>query len=171
MFCFIFNFSAFADLLFLNCPDLVMSSLVGNNSWSSAVYVNPHNFLMCFLVSGRCWIFSCLNVMRLPFMKKLNIEEFEFSQSYLFFWDKVWDGSGKILFVLISALVETASSFVAFPFIPCPFIMGETPFILTSRVSKVESFKGKNCFWLVGGYFLQWDKFTDSSYLLVYLKF
>lgn len=27
--------------------------------------------------------------MRLPFMKKYNIEEFEFSQSYLFFWDKV----------------------------------------------------------------------------------
>lgn len=27
--------------------------------------------------------------MRLPFMKKFNIEEFEFSQSYLFFWDKV----------------------------------------------------------------------------------
>uniref|UniRef100_A0A669PLQ4 Bleomycin hydrolase n=1 Tax=Phasianus colchicus TaxID=9054 RepID=A0A669PLQ4_PHACC len=39
--------------------------------------------------SGRCWIFSCLNAMRLPFMKKYNIEEFEFSQSYLFFWDKV----------------------------------------------------------------------------------
>ncbi|KAG2459386.1 BLMH hydrolase, partial [Polypterus senegalus] len=39
--------------------------------------------------SGRCWIFSCLNVMRLPFMKKFNIEEFEFSQSYLFFWDKM----------------------------------------------------------------------------------
>lgn len=38
---------------------------------------------------GRCWIFSCLNVMRLPFMKMFNIEEFEFSQSYLFFWDKV----------------------------------------------------------------------------------
>ncbi|XP_071789805.1 bleomycin hydrolase-like [Asterias amurensis] len=39
--------------------------------------------------SGRCWIFACLNVMRNPFMKKVNIEDFEFSQSYLFFWDKV----------------------------------------------------------------------------------
>ncbi|XP_067866534.1 bleomycin hydrolase isoform X2 [Heterodontus francisci] len=39
--------------------------------------------------SGRCWIFSCLNVIRLPLMKKFNIEEFEFSQSYLFFWDKI----------------------------------------------------------------------------------
>ncbi|XP_045454400.1 bleomycin hydrolase [Melitaea cinxia] len=39
--------------------------------------------------SGRCWLFAALNVMRLPFMKKYAIEEFEFSQSYLFFWDKV----------------------------------------------------------------------------------
>ncbi|KAG6464780.1 hypothetical protein O3G_MSEX014724 [Manduca sexta] len=39
--------------------------------------------------SGRCWLFAALNVMRLPFMKKYAIEEFEFSQSYLFFWDKI----------------------------------------------------------------------------------
>ncbi|XP_041456385.1 bleomycin hydrolase-like isoform X3 [Lytechinus variegatus] len=39
--------------------------------------------------SGRCWIFACLNTMRIPFMKKLNIEEFEFSQNHLFFWDKI----------------------------------------------------------------------------------
>lgn len=46
--------------------------------------------------SGRCWIFSCLNVMRLPFMKKFNIEEFEFSQSYLFFL-----GQGRTLLLLL----------------------------------------------------------------------
>lgn len=39
--------------------------------------------------SGRCWIFAALNVMRLPFMKQLNIDDFEFSQGYLFFWDKI----------------------------------------------------------------------------------
>ncbi|CAG9559019.1 unnamed protein product [Danaus chrysippus] len=39
--------------------------------------------------SGRCWLFAALNVIRLPFMKKYGIEEFEFSQSYLFFWDKI----------------------------------------------------------------------------------
>nr|XP_027228842.1 uncharacterized protein LOC113820697 [Penaeus vannamei] len=39
--------------------------------------------------SGRCWIFACLNVMRIPFMKACNIDEFEFSQAYLFFWDKI----------------------------------------------------------------------------------
>uniref|UniRef100_A0A8C7SAI6 Bleomycin hydrolase n=1 Tax=Oncorhynchus mykiss TaxID=8022 RepID=A0A8C7SAI6_ONCMY len=53
--------------------------------------------------SGRCWIFSCLNVMRLPFMKKFNIEEFEFSQSYLFFWDKV-----ERCYYFLQACVETA---------------------------------------------------------------
>ncbi|XP_034828093.1 bleomycin hydrolase [Maniola hyperantus] len=39
--------------------------------------------------TGRCWLFAALNVMRLPFMKKYCIDEFEFSQSYLFFWDKI----------------------------------------------------------------------------------
>ncbi|KAK1157515.1 hypothetical protein AOXY_G25216 [Acipenser oxyrinchus oxyrinchus] len=53
--------------------------------------------------SGRCWIFSCLNVMRLPFMKKFNLEEFEFSQSYLFFWDKI-----ERCYYFLHAYVETA---------------------------------------------------------------
>jgi len=39
--------------------------------------------------SGRCWIFAVLNAMRIPFVKSLEIDDFEFSQSYLFFWDKV----------------------------------------------------------------------------------
>ncbi|XP_029468326.1 bleomycin hydrolase [Rhinatrema bivittatum] len=53
--------------------------------------------------SGRCWIFSCLNVMRLPFIKKFNIEEFEFSQSHLFFWDKV-----ERCYYFLNAFIETA---------------------------------------------------------------
>ncbi|XP_045103001.1 bleomycin hydrolase-like [Portunus trituberculatus] len=39
--------------------------------------------------SGRCWIFAALNVMRLPFIKQYNLEEFEFSQAYLFYMDKL----------------------------------------------------------------------------------
>lgn len=39
--------------------------------------------------SGRCWIFATLNVIRTAFMKQHNLDEFEFSQAYLFFWDKV----------------------------------------------------------------------------------
>lgn len=39
--------------------------------------------------SGRCWLFAGLNSMRLSLMKKYNLENFEFSQSYMFFWDKL----------------------------------------------------------------------------------
>eukprot|EP01129_Flabellula_baltica_P015567 TRINITY_DN7981_c0_g1_i1.p1 TRINITY_DN7981_c0_g1~~TRINITY_DN7981_c0_g1_i1.p1 ORF type:complete len:459 (-),score=103.39 TRINITY_DN7981_c0_g1_i1:11-1357(-) len=39
--------------------------------------------------SGRCWLFAALNTARIPFMKERGIKEFEFSQSYLFFWDKL----------------------------------------------------------------------------------
>ena len=39
--------------------------------------------------SGRCWIFAFLNVIRLPMIEKYNLENFEFSQSYLFFYDKL----------------------------------------------------------------------------------
>jgi bleomycin hydrolase len=40
--------------------------------------------------SGRCWIFAFLNVIRIPMIKKYNLEEnFEFSQNYLFFYDKL----------------------------------------------------------------------------------
>jgi bleomycin hydrolase len=39
-------------------------------------------------MSGRCWLFACLNVLRVPFQKALKIKDFEFSQAYWFFWDK-----------------------------------------------------------------------------------
>ena len=39
--------------------------------------------------SGRCWLFACLNAMRIPFVKDNNLEDFEFSQGFVFFWDKV----------------------------------------------------------------------------------
>jgi aminopeptidase C len=39
--------------------------------------------------SGRCWLFACLNAMRIPFIKDNNLEDFEFSQGFVFFWDKV----------------------------------------------------------------------------------
>lgn len=39
--------------------------------------------------SGRCWLFATTNVLRVPLMKKYNLKEFELSQAYLFFWDKL----------------------------------------------------------------------------------
>ncbi|WP_051586190.1 C1 family peptidase [Mycoplasmopsis lipofaciens] len=39
--------------------------------------------------SGRCWIFAALNVIKTDILKELNVENFEFSQNYLSFWDKL----------------------------------------------------------------------------------
>ena len=39
--------------------------------------------------SGRCWLFTGLNVMRASMIKKYNLGEFQFSQSYNFFYDQL----------------------------------------------------------------------------------
>ena len=39
--------------------------------------------------SGRCWGFAALNLMRIEFAKKYNLSDFEFSQSYFMFFDKL----------------------------------------------------------------------------------
>jgi len=46
--------------------------------------------------SGRCWIFAGLNFLREIIAKKYNIENFEFSQNYVAFYDKL----EKINFIL-----------------------------------------------------------------------
>ena len=39
--------------------------------------------------SGRCWLFASTNVFRVAIMKKHNLSEFELSQKWLFYWDKL----------------------------------------------------------------------------------
>lgn len=39
--------------------------------------------------SGRCWLFGGLNVIRPQIIKKYNLENFELSQAYIQFWDKL----------------------------------------------------------------------------------
>ncbi|KAI9808348.1 MAG: hypothetical protein M1827_007497 [Pycnora praestabilis] len=39
--------------------------------------------------SGRCWLFASTNVFRVAVMRKHNLRDFELSQSYLFYWDKM----------------------------------------------------------------------------------
>lgn len=39
--------------------------------------------------SGRCWIFAAMNVLESKLTKKYNIKEYELSQSYLYFYDKL----------------------------------------------------------------------------------
>lgn len=37
--------------------------------------------------SGRCWMFTSMNVLRPSVMEQYNIDEFDFSHNYLYFWD------------------------------------------------------------------------------------
>lgn len=39
--------------------------------------------------SGRCWLFTGLNVLRSQVIAKYNMGEFQFSQNYSFFWDQL----------------------------------------------------------------------------------
>ena len=39
--------------------------------------------------SGRCWMFSGLNVLRSNYMQQHDSVSIEFSQAYLFFWDQL----------------------------------------------------------------------------------
>src|SRR5699024_8169589 len=53
--------------------------------------------------SGRCWLFAALNVLRHKFAKQYNAKNFTFSQSYLFFWDRI-----VIANILLNHILETA---------------------------------------------------------------
>ncbi len=52
--------------------------------------------------SGRCWMFAGLNLMRPIVMKKYKLSSFEFSQAYLFFWDKLEKAN-----FFLEAIIET----------------------------------------------------------------
>ncbi|KAI1488567.1 peptidase C1-like family protein [Biscogniauxia mediterranea] len=39
--------------------------------------------------SGRCWLFASTNVFRVALMRRYGLHDFELSQAYLFFWDKL----------------------------------------------------------------------------------
>ena len=53
--------------------------------------------------SGRCWAFAGLNLFRSETRNILNVKEFEFSQSYVMFWDKMERAN-----YILEAIIETA---------------------------------------------------------------
>lgn len=53
--------------------------------------------------SGRCWMFAGLNLFRAGAMKAMNLREFEFSQNYTLFWDKIERSN-----YFLEAIIQTA---------------------------------------------------------------
>ena len=53
--------------------------------------------------SGRCWLFAGLNLLRVGAMAKMGLKEFEFSQNWAMFWDKIERAN-----YFLEAVIETA---------------------------------------------------------------
>ncbi len=53
--------------------------------------------------SGRCWLFAGLNLIRPGAMQAMNLKNFEFSQNYAMFWDKLERAN-----YFLEAVIETA---------------------------------------------------------------
>src|SRR5580698_8515279 len=54
-------------------------------------------------LSGRCWLFAGLNLLRVGVMRKTGLKDFEFSQNYAMFWDKLERAN-----YFLEAIIETA---------------------------------------------------------------
>jgi bleomycin hydrolase len=54
--------------------------------------------------SGRCWMFAGLNLLRVGAMKKMRLKDFEFSQNYTLFWDKIERAN-----YFLEKIIETAA--------------------------------------------------------------
>lgn len=81
---------------------VAMNAVTGNGVWKSAQNYDvtwrvPHQFSIVIPQigitnqknSGRCWLFAAANCLRYQMIKKYNLEEFELSQNYLLFYDKL----------------------------------------------------------------------------------
>ncbi len=53
--------------------------------------------------SGRCWLFAGLNMLRAKVIEEYKLKDFEFSQSYLMFWDKMEKSN-----FFLESIIETA---------------------------------------------------------------
>ena len=77
-----------SNLLFSN-PLSKLNNISQKNLNYNPVYnisVKPHLQVTNQKSSGRCWLFAALNVVRREMCDFYNLNNFEFSQSYLFFY-------------------------------------------------------------------------------------
>jgi len=83
--------------------DKAMADVVANKNINEVAlnrerFIN-HNHIVDFKIktgttnnqksSGRCWMYAGFNVLRPPVIEKYKLKDFEFSHSYLMFWDKM----------------------------------------------------------------------------------
>jgi len=80
---------------------VLKSDYMQNKKRTFKNYINVDSIMTNQESSGRCWLFACLNVMRLPMIKKYKLKNnFEFSQNYLFFYDKLENANYFLNFII-----------------------------------------------------------------------
>lgn len=57
--------------------------------------------------SGRCWLYGSLNMFRHSVIKALGLTDFEFSETYLFFWDKLERSNMYLRFFIDNPNIDT----------------------------------------------------------------
>ncbi len=85
--------------------------------------------------SGRCWLFAGLNTMRFKIMKDLNLKNFELSQTYQMFFDKI-EKANYFLENILETLAEETNSRIIMWLLNAPLNDGGQWDMFTSIVEK-----------------------------------
>ena len=85
--------------------------------------------------SGRCWGFAGLNLMRITLAEKYNLKEFEFSQNYFMFWDKL-EKSNYFLENILKTLNESYDSRIMMYLLDSPIEDGGQWDMFTNLIEK-----------------------------------
>ena len=78
--------------------------------------------------SGRCWLFTGLNVLRAAAIDKYDLGEFQFSQTYCFFWDQLEKAN-----LFLQAVIDTREK---------PFEDREVDWLFQNPISDGGTFTG-----------------------------
>ncbi len=78
--------------------------------------------------SGRCWLFTGLNVLRAAAIEKYDLGDFQFSQSYCFFWDQLEKAN-----LFLQAVIDTREK---------PFDDREVDWLFSNPLSDGGTFTG-----------------------------
>ena len=85
--------------------------------------------------SGRCWMFAALNCLRFQVIRKRNLENFELSQNYTLFYDKL-EKSNYFLECILKTLDEPTEGRLIAHLLSMPLNDGGQWDMLTAIVSK-----------------------------------
>lgn len=85
--------------------------------------------------SGRCWIFAALNTFRHKLNREFNLKDFELSQTYVFFYDKL-EKSNYFLNAIIETIEEDIDSRIVHHLLTTPQQDGGQWDMLVSLIKK-----------------------------------